>query len=583
MKTQLTNLINNGDFESAASLLSEILEKEPMDDTLAILAATIQFYFGNEDEARLCIETGLSYNPYNYELYLMLGNYYMNHNTKLAYLCYENAEFYCEKMQGVDSPDYEYIHDIFETCPEKVPPVSFVILSFNTLDYTKQCIDSIRANCKLGCYELVIIDNASTDGSVEWLEQQEDIILLKNTENKGFAGGCNQGIALSTPENDIFLLNNDTIMMPNALYNLRMDLYASEKHGSAGSCTNNAGNNQTIKDQFETVTEYYEYAVSHNLPFLDQIERKSWLIGFAMLIKRSVLNKIHGLDTIYGIGNFEDNDLGLQIIDAGYQNVLCWNSFIYHWGHKSFDRQKIDLQELLNKNRQIFIDKWGFNPTYYSNARDNLIDFIAAEDKYKEMNILDIGCGLGSCMSHIKYLFPYSNICGIELEPEIARLGSVSNDIICGNIEEITLPYDKESFDYIVMSDVIQQFVSPSKVLQKLYPYLKQQGSLLLLFPNAMNAQVVYDLHHGNTKEDLTGIRDYHNLHYFSLNDMTTLLQQTGYQISRVKRTITEDFATNAHKDFFDQLLANESPSAKEQYDAHYYLIKANKTTGVVS
>lgn len=577
MKTQLANLINEENWTAAADVLSQILEKEPMDDTLAILAATIQTYFGNDEEARLCIETGLAYNPYNYELYFMLGNHYANSNPKLAYLCYENAEYYCEKTQGTDNVDYAYIHDVFSNFPDKVPAVSFVILSFNTLDYTKQCLDSIRANCKKGSYELVIIDNASTDGSVEWLEQQEDIILLKNKENKGFAGGCNQGISLSDPGNDIFLLNNDTIMMPNALFTLRMDLYASEKHGSAGSCTNNAGNNQTITNQFATVSEYYQYAVAHNLPYLDQIEKKSWLIGFSLLIKRSVLNKIHGLDTIYGIGNFEDNDLGLQIIDAGYQNILCWNSFIYHWGHKSFDRQKIDLQELLNKNRQIFIDKWGFNPTYYSNARGNLVELISAKDSFEDIQVLDIGCGLGSCMSRIKYLYPNANVYGIELNPEIARLGSVSNEIICGNIEAISIPFDKESFDYIIMSDVLQQLIEPEKILNTVHSYLKPNGVLLLLFPNAMNAQLVYDLHNNNTTTDITGIRDYHNLHYFSLNDMLALLQKTNYQVGRIKRTITEDFSTNAHKEFFDKLLANEEPSVREQYDAHYYLIQAIK------
>ncbi|WP_048746139.1 glycosyltransferase family 2 protein, partial [Paenibacillus sp. P22] len=66
-----------------------------------------------------------------------------------------------------------------------VGKTSIVMLTFNQLEYTKQCIESIRSYTEPNTYELIIVDNGSTDGSREWLAEQEDIRLLLNEENVG--------------------------------------------------------------------------------------------------------------------------------------------------------------------------------------------------------------------------------------------------------------------------------------------------------------------------------------------------------------------------------------------------------------
>ena len=88
---------------------------------------------------------------------------------------------------------------------------------------TQKCIESLRSNLLSDSYEIIVVDNASTDGVTSWLEMQPDIKLIKSDVNLGFPKGCNVGINASTPDNDIFLLNNDTRITPNALFWLRMD------------------------------------------------------------------------------------------------------------------------------------------------------------------------------------------------------------------------------------------------------------------------------------------------------------------------------------------------------------------------
>ena len=92
---------------------------------------------------------------------------------------------------------------------------SIVILTYNKLNYTKKCIESIRKYTCKESYEIIVVDNASTDGTIEWLKTQSDIITIFNKENLGFPKGCNQGIEIAQGS-EILLLNNDVIVTPFA-------------------------------------------------------------------------------------------------------------------------------------------------------------------------------------------------------------------------------------------------------------------------------------------------------------------------------------------------------------------------------
>jgi len=86
---------------------------------------------------------------------------------------------------------------------------SFIIINYNAYDYTAKCIKSINQFCVNHDYEINLIDNASSDGSVEKLETEfKEVVFIKNNDNYGFARACNQGIERSSGE-FLILLNND--------------------------------------------------------------------------------------------------------------------------------------------------------------------------------------------------------------------------------------------------------------------------------------------------------------------------------------------------------------------------------------
>ena len=140
---------------------------------------------------------------------------------------------------------------------------SIVILTYNNLDYTKQCIESIREYTKNEEYELIVVDNLSTDGTREWLSDQEDIIKILNEENKGFPKGCNQGIEISTGDN-ILLLNNDVIVTKNWLSNLITCLYSDKTIGAVSLVTNSCSYYQNIETSYNSLKEMHEFASVFN-------------------------------------------------------------------------------------------------------------------------------------------------------------------------------------------------------------------------------------------------------------------------------------------------------------------------------
>ncbi len=93
---------------------------------------------------------------------------------------------------------------------------------------------------------------------------QPDIKLIKSDVNLGFPKGCNVGINASVPNNDIFLLNNDTRITPNALFWLRMGLYTNDTAGATGAVSNYTGTTQLIDVFYTSIDDYQRFGYLNN-------------------------------------------------------------------------------------------------------------------------------------------------------------------------------------------------------------------------------------------------------------------------------------------------------------------------------
>lgn len=573
MRDKIQEQINFGNYDKAALLLEEYFKSEPIyDDVLAILAATIEIERKNYDEAFESIRRGLKYNYKNYELYFMMGNIYERlRQLKRAYLCYENAVYFC-KNEDINFLK-EYKTNFQEIEKISVPKVAIVIVSYNNLEYTQFCIKSIRDYTPPEAYEIIIVDNHSTDGTVEWLNEQKDLKVILNSENMGFPIGCNQGIQEAELETDILLLNNDTIVMANSIFTMRMGLYENERIGAIGAVSNCVGNEQKIGEDFDRVEDYFIYAQQNNICDDSYSEYKIRLIGFAMLIKRKVLNVVGGLDEQFTPGYYEDDDISLRILKSGYILKVRRDCFIFHFGGRSFHKNTEDSNKSVLSSVKKFYIKWGIELAYYAYTRMDLIQMID-EERNRKLKILEVGCGCGATLLKVKSMYPNAEVYGIELNNIAAQIAGYTLDIIVGDIETLELSYDIEQFDYIIFGDVLEHTHNPLEVLKKVKRYLKADGKILASIPNILHKSVIIPLLKGQFTYQDSGILDKTHLRFFTCQEIVKLFHKAEYNI------IIQANMSSPEKEeekFLDQLCSLEGVTEKNSFLAYQYIIKAKK------
>lgn len=449
---------------------------------------------------------------------------------------------------------------------------SIIILTMNKLEYTKMCIESIRKYTDYGTYELIVVDNNSTDGTVEWLKEQKDIKSIFNESNLGFPKGCNQGIEIAMGDN-ILLLNNDTVVTNHWLENLINCLYSSDDIGAVGPVTNNCSYYQTIHVNYMSIEEMFQFGANYNNTKVPVWEERIKLIGFCMLIKRGVVDKVGQLDELFTPGNYEDDDYSYRIMKAGYKLILCKNTFIHHFGSTSFKDNISHFQTLLKENEKKFEVKWGFNPNYSSNIRLDIIDMID-DPIEREIHVLEVGCACGATLLKIKNQYKNAKLYGIELNENSAGIAKFFADVKAENVEN-SLSYPNHYFDYVIFGDVLEHLYNPWDVVRNIRNYLKPDGKLLVSIPNVMHFSLIRDLINGHWTYQDAGLLDRTHVRFFTLSELNKMFKEAGYPKLEYRMTTIPKTEEDEH--FINQLCSLTNKELVNQYNAYQYLIKASK------
>lgn len=242
--------------------------------------------------------------------------------------------------------------------------VSIVIPTFNGLEWLKRCIASIRACTTDADYELIVVDNASTDGTAAWcLEQRIPFIALPR--NEGFPSACNQGMRMAEGDT-LVLLNNDTVVTPRWLANLTRALYSAPDIGIVGPVTNYASGIQQVDLRFADLDEFQRIALGMNRsdPALWQETKR--VVGICFVFRRNLMERIGYLDERFGPGHYEDDDYCFRARKAGCRLLVCRDALIYHEGSASFRRTGAESQQaLVERNYRLFLDKWHEDPRQF--------------------------------------------------------------------------------------------------------------------------------------------------------------------------------------------------------------------------
>ena len=508
MFDRLTQLICQGDYQEA---LYEFQEEHfhlgertyPDAGKLCVLEATLWEGLLDSVAEYGALSKACFYDYSNYEIYYMLALYYMDSNANKAYLCMEMALFYCHDES--DRPIIENsLADLKNSGRVCVRNVSFMILSYNDTELIKKCIDSVEKYAPTGSYEIVVVDNDSTEAEVcEYLRDKKEkadypFVLIESKENLGFPKGCNLGEKNCCKENDVFFLNNDAVLTPNALFFLRMGLYEDKNVGACGPMSNSASLQEVDRQHFEDVltkeVQRQDISVEDKIRLNkalqvisdDLLKERSWhkelgiddaifafnrysarcsvpmknpyircfrLTGFALLIARKALDDLlaegYVFDELFSPGYFEDDDIGIRLARLGYRQYLCKNSFVYHNGGSGFEGH----EDAMEAGRSKFAGKWGFDIWNYSMPWSETCEKILelARENNGILRVIDFTCDFGANASYLKGICPDIYVAGVCSNPFAAGIAArIADDVIFGDLNCIRIPWPEHSFDVVI-------------------------------------------------------------------------------------------------------------------------------------
>jgi ATP-binding cassette, subfamily B, bacterial len=258
------------------------------------------------------------------------------------------------------------------------PSASIVMVSFDGLLLTKLCLMSVLSNTDVS-YELIVIDNASSDGSPEFLQKVADqnhhVRLVKNAENLGFAAAVNQGVAMSRGE-FIVVLNNDTIVSPGWLPHL-IEHLREPTVGLVGAVTNRSGTAAEIPTDYATYEAFVQTAVTRARERGGECFDIDTAAMFCAAFRRADFDEIGPLDETYGLGLFEDDDYCMRVRQHGYRVICAEDVLVHHFGEGAFGTlvPTGEHGRLFEANRLRFERRWG---SWNGHARRN-------DDSYHEL------------------------------------------------------------------------------------------------------------------------------------------------------------------------------------------------------
>lgn len=241
------------------------------------------------------------------------------------------------------------------------PKVSIIILNFNSFEDTSECLYSLK-NINYKNYEIVLVDNCSTDGSFEKLSSEfKEYKILKSNENLGYANGNNLGIkyAFNQKAEYICLLNNDVVVEKDFLVNIIKAFKKDSSIGLAGPCICKYKEKNVIQAMGANINLYTGLTqrrlknsnykdIPHKDVFVD------YLGGACFVCKREVFEKIGLIPENYFLF-FEETEFCLNAQKIGYSLLCVYNSRVYHKGSSTIGKYNGLSYYFLNRNRVIFI------------------------------------------------------------------------------------------------------------------------------------------------------------------------------------------------------------------------------------
>jgi len=241
---------------------------------------------------------------------------------------------------------------------EKKRTYDIIVPVYGALPYLRQCINRVMENTKYP-YNLIIVDDDSSPIIKEYLRTIKSARIITNKENLGWLKSCNIGIENS--KNDVVLLNSDTLVTEGWLEKMDRCAYSDSRIGMVNPLSNNAlFLSIPLSSVFNAIPA--GFTVESFAGLVSELSERRYpsmptVLGFCLLIKREIFNRIGLFDEKSDLGYGEGNNFYMRAKREGYKGVCCDDAFVYYYGEKSFadspDREVHRMTAVKNKDNPL--------------------------------------------------------------------------------------------------------------------------------------------------------------------------------------------------------------------------------------
>lgn len=309
---------------------------------------------------------------------------------EIAYIfeSYVNKADYPRLYPEVGTVDRQEIIEIGKEAPRQV---SVILLAYNNLKYTRECVESILEYTNDVDYELILVNNGSTDGTKEYFDSIAGAKVIYLEYNLHVVKGFNIGL-MAAEGKYCAAVCNDFIFTHNWLKNLLTCIESDPEIGFVSPGATYISNMQQIQIPFTSIKEFQKNARKYNVSDSRKWEERVVLLPNVLCCPTALLDKLGYYDPRYFRGEFLDDDISFRIRRQGYKLVYCGDTAVHHYGSLTTgsDHQNNSLDE----GRSIFRQKYGMDA--WTDARMNPyylnIDFSALSSARSILGI-DVKCG----------------------------------------------------------------------------------------------------------------------------------------------------------------------------------------------
>lgn len=399
------------------------------------------------------------------------------------------------KVEEIEDTE-ELLNEINKTLPPAIPDfpeVSIIIPAYNHAKVTLKCLLSIGLSKPQISYEIIVIDDNSTDETFSLLSKLTGIRLIRNLQNMGFLESCNSA-AKHARGNYLVLLNNDTIALPGWLEAMRETFKLFPNVGFVGAKLLNR--DRTLQEAGGIIWKDgtgWNYGRGDNAlnPKYNYVREVDYCSGACIMVPKCLWEALGGFDRRFSPAYYEDTDLAFRIRNAGYKVIYQPNAQIIHLeGVTSGTDISSGIKRYQEINRRKFVEKWGYILINHGSSELEPRFYV---NRYTKRNVLyidsttptpDRDSGSIDAFEYLKIIRQDLNCALTFIPDDLNYVGDYTTSLQKVGVECLYFPFivsakgflkkNARHFDVIILSrypiakkyiDIVRKYAPASKII----------------------------------------------------------------------------------------------------------------------